>query len=178
MKFFFFWLLGSAPLVSFAVVRLARLRSPLRFTAAPVFMLLVLSGGLDVGRIVSRQIELGVFDRDRIALAEAIAHSTPPRSVLLRAPVHDSAALLSGRVSVLGYPGHIWSQGFVEGDLEAEIGRVYAGAPDAHALLDHFGVDFILVGPDERRTYPVNDAFLSSFAPVLEMRGAVLRRVR
>ncbi len=178
MKFFFFWLLGSAPLVALAVARLARASSPLRFTAAPLFVALVLSGGLDVGRVITRQIELGVFDRDRIALAEAIARSTPRRSVLLRAPTHDSAALLAGRLSVLGYPGHIWSQGFEEGDLQPAISRVYAGAPDARALLDRLGVDFILVGPDERRAFRVNDSFLSSFAPVLETRGAVLRRVR
>ena len=178
MKFFFFWLLGSAPLVALAVARLARSGSPFRLTAVPLYVMLVLSGAIDVGRVIARQIELPVFDRDRIALGAAIARSTPPRSVLLRAPVYDSAVLLAGRLSVLGYPGHIWSQGLEEGDLQPAIARIYAGAPDARNLLDRLGVDFILVGPEERRAFPINDGFVSAFPAALETRGAVLRRVR
>ena len=85
--------------------------------------------------------------------------------------------MLSGRRSLLGYPGHIWSQGLDPGTRQADIGRIYAGEPDAVTLLGRYGIDFIVVGPQERRELRVNEAFLERF-PLVARRGRYdLRRV-
>ena len=179
IKLLYFWLLASTPIVALVVARLLRGRAPRRAAGGLLLLLLVLSGGIDLWRVVSRQIRLQVFERSEIELAAELARATPARALVLRAPTYDSPALLAGRRTVLGYVGHVWSQGFDAGDRERDVGRIYAGAADAEALLTWYAVDFILVGPQERAQFKVDDAFLARFPVVLRSGGAYeLRQVR
>jgi len=73
------------------------------------------------------------FDRDGINFAEIIKQQTPPRATILHAPVHNTPVFLTGRRSLMGYPGHIWTHGLDYGPRETEIKRIYAGAPDAES---------------------------------------------
>ena len=66
----------------------------------------------------------------------------------------------------MGYPGHIWTHGIDSGSREAEIKKIYAGAPDAPALLRKYGVDYVVVDPQERSVMAVNDAFFSRYREV------------
>jgi hypothetical protein len=178
IKFLFFWLLGSAPLVALLLARLWRRAGVSRAVGAALLMLLTLSGALDVWRVASRQISIRIFDAFGVAFAADHARATPARSVVLRAPSYDSPVLLAGRGAVLGYLGHIWSQGLDAGTRERDIERIYAGAADASALLAGYGVDFILVGPQERARYRPNNGFLSRFPVVLRSGPYELRKVR
>ena len=63
----------------------------------------------------------------------------------------------------MGYPGHVWTHGLEFAPREAEINRVYAGAPDAVAILRKYGVDYAVVGPLERNLMNVNEEFFSRF---------------
>ena len=69
----------------------------------------------------------------------------------------------------MGYPGHIWTHGLEYAAREAEIKRIYAGAPDAEALLRGYRVSYVVVGPLERNTANVNDQFFSRFTKVGEV---------
>jgi hypothetical protein len=163
VKFLFFWYLASVPLVAWLLARLGRasragLAASFVLTAALVF-----AGALDVFRVASRQVELRVFDAEGVAFAATALRQTPPRALVLHSPTYDSPVLLSGRRSLLGYPGHIWSQGLDAGARQADIERIYAGEPEVGTLLRDYGVDFILVGPQERRDLRVDDAFLERF---------------
>jgi hypothetical protein len=177
IKLLFFWLLASAPIVALVVARLLRAGGAKRAAGALLLLTLILSGGIDLWRVVSRQIRIRVFDREEIQLAAELARATPPRALVLRAPTYDSPALLAGRRAVLGYLGHVWSQGFTAGDRERDVKRIYAGAKDAEALLEWYAVDYILVGPQERVQLEVNDAFLARFPLVISSGQYVLRRV-
>ena len=66
----------------------------------------------------------------------------------------------------MGYPGHIWTHGIDSGAREAEIKRIYSGAPDAAALLAKYGVDYVVVDPQERSVMPVKDAFFKRYPEV------------
>ena len=85
-----------------------------------------------------------------MAFGHRIRAVTPPGSIVLHAPTYNSEVFLAGRRSVLGYPGHTWSQGLDAGTREEDIRAIYAGAPDAAALLSRYGVGYVLVGPRER----------------------------
>jgi uncharacterized membrane protein len=69
----------------------------------------------------------------------------------------------------MGYPGHIWTHGLDYHQRETEIRRIYAGAPDASALLARYGVEYMVVGPQERALVPVNDAFFERYSMVVEV---------
>jgi uncharacterized membrane protein len=83
--------------------------------------------------------------------------------------VHNHPVFLTGRRSLLGYPGHVWTHGLEYGEREAEIKRVYAGAPDADAILRKYGVEYVVVSPLERNILSVNEQFFSKFQIVGEV---------
>jgi hypothetical protein len=168
IKFFFFWHVASVPLVAGLLIALWRRRGFRRWLAPALAASLMLSGGLDVWRVASRQIAHEIFDAKAVAFGSGPLRATPPRALILHAPTYNSPVYLAGRRSLLGYPGHIWSQGLDAGTREPEIARIYAGAADAAELVARHGVDYILVGPQERAWTGVNDRFLSRYATVAE----------
>lgn len=178
IKFLFFWHVASLPLVAGLLARLWRRRGITRWCAAGLAGSLLLSGGLDVWRVASRQIAREIFDAEAVAFAAGPLRATPPRALILHAPTYNSPVYLAGRRSLLGYPGHIWSQGLDAGAREEEIVRIYAGGEGAEALVARYGVDYMLLGPQERSSLPVNDAFLARYGTVAEAGGYRLLKIR
>jgi len=166
VKILFYWWIASAPLVALLLAKLWEGAIAHRVFAVVLFIMLTLAGGLDVFALVTRQGEFQEFDRDGVRFAEMVKQQTAPRATILHAPIHNTPIFLTGRRSVMGYPGHIWTHGIDSGPREAEIRKIYAGAPDARALLAKYGVDYVVVSPQERSVMPVNDAFFSRLAQV------------
>jgi hypothetical protein len=169
IKVLYYWWLASAPLVALLLARLWQQRGVQRPIAVVLFVVVTLAGSLDVASIVFRKTEFRVFDTRGIAFAEMIKQQTPPRSLIVHAPVHNHPSFLSGRRSLLGYPGHIWTHGLEYGPRENEIKRIYAGAPDAESLLNKYQASYVVVGPLERNNTFVNDQFFTRFDKVGEV---------
>ena len=167
IKVLFYWWIASAPIVALLLARLWNGSVGHRVCAAALFIMLTLAGALDVFALLTRQGEYQEFDRDGVTFAEVIKQQTPPRATILHAPIHNTPIFLTGRRSVMGYPGHIWTHGIDSGPREAEIKRIYAGAPDAAALLTKYRVDYVVVDPQERSVMPVNDAFFARYREVV-----------
>ena len=134
---------------------------------------LTLAGGLDVWRVVSGQTEYGEFNRDGIAMADAIKQDTPPQALLLNAPTWNEPVFLTGRRTLLGYTGHVFSRGLPYGDREADIRQIYAGGADADQLLAKYGIEYVLVSPLERdymqaNGLAVDEAYFQRFKTVAE----------
>jgi hypothetical protein len=166
VKILFYWWLASAPIVALLLARLWEGKAWHRTLAASLFTALTLAGALDVFALMTRQGEYQEFDRDGINFAEMIKQQTPPRATILHAPVHNTPVFLTGRRSLMGYPGHIWTHGLDYGPRETEIKRIYAGAPDAESLLAKYGVDYVVIDPQERSLMTVNTAFFSRYPEV------------
>ena len=166
VKILFYWWLASAPIVALLLARLWEGKAWHRWLAASLFIVLTLAGALDVFALMTRQGEYQEFDRDGINFAEMIKQQTPPRATVLHAPVHNTPVFLTGRRSLMGYPGHIWTHGLDYGPRETEIKRIYAGAPDAESLLAKYGVDYVVIDPQEHSLMTVNTAFFSRYPEV------------
>jgi hypothetical protein len=169
IKVLFYWWLASAPLVALLLARLWRQGIVKRAIAVCLVTCVTLAGGLDVAAIVLRSNEYGIFTAPGIQFAELIKREAAPQAVVIHAPVHNHPVFLTGRRSLMGYPGHVWTHGLEFGPRESEIRRVYAGAPDANAILRKYGVDYAVVSPLEKNIMNVNDQFFSSFQLVGEV---------
>jgi hypothetical protein len=77
----------------------------------------------------------------------------------------------------MGYAGHLWSQGIDYTAREAELRRIYAGAPDAESLLAKYGIEYAVVSPLERSNVAVNEQFFRRFTKVGETGGYSLYKV-
>jgi uncharacterized membrane protein len=92
--------------------------------------------------------------------------------------VYNSEVYLTGRRTVFGYPGHIWSQGLEAGSREDDVEKMYAGHPEAGALRQRYAVDFMLVGPRERAMDIFDERAVRGLALVAERGPYRLYRVR
>jgi hypothetical protein len=169
IKVLFYAFVGFVPLVAFALARLLRGRATWRVAGALALVTLVAAGSIDIWRVVSHQSEYLEFDPNAIAVADVIQSRTAPRALILHAPTYNSPIVLTGRQTLLGYTGHVWSRGLPYAEREADINKIYAGDPDADRLLRTYGVDYVLVGPFERNSMTVNDAFFAKFTPIAEV---------
>lgn len=177
IKVIFYWYLASVPLVALLLARLWRLHSAARIAAIVLVLGLTLAGSLDVWRVVSEASEQREFDRAGIAFAEVVKEQTAPRSLILHAPTYNHPVYLTGRRALMGYAGHLWSQGIDYAAREAELRRMYAGAPDAGNLLAKHQVEYVVVGPLERAAMPVNEQFFRRFQRVGGTGGYSLYKV-
>jgi hypothetical protein len=171
IKVLFYWFVGFVPLVALLLARWLKGRPSWRVAGAGALVALTLAGGLDVWHVLSGQTSYQEFDRDGIAIAEAIRSETPPRALVLHAPDYNPAVFLTGRRSLLGYTGYIWAHGLPYTDREADIRHIYAGDDGALQLIGRYGIDYILVSPLERAYQKaaglaVNDAFFDQFTKV------------
>ena len=169
IKVLFYWWLASAPLVALLLARLWRQGGVKRALALSLFACVTLAGALDAAAIVLRSNEYGIFTAPGIQFAELIKREAPPQAVVIHAPVHNHPVFLTGRRSLMGYPGHVWTHGLEFSERESEIKRVYAGAPDAVNILRKYDVDYAVVGPLEENVMNVNDEFFSRFQLVGEV---------
>jgi hypothetical protein len=178
IKILFYWWIASAPIVALLLARLWEGSVWNRVLAASLFVMLTLAGALDIFPLLTFQGEYQEFDRDGMTFAETIKQTTEPSATILHAPIHNTPIYLTGRRSLMGYPGHIWTHGLDYGPREAEIKRIYGGAPDAEALLGKYGVDYVVVGPQEHAVVSPNLDFLSRYQEVANIGEYHLYKVR
>lgn len=164
IKVLFLWYLGSTPLVAFFLARLWEKKSFWRWLAPVALASMLLAGALDVLRVISSVTEYKEFDPAGIAIARDISAHAAPGAVVLHAPTYNSLVFLTGRRSLLGYPGWMWSRGLDYSQRNADIQRIYSGGPEAAALLRRYGVDYALIGPTELASLSVNEQFWSQYA--------------
>jgi hypothetical protein len=171
IKVLFLWYVASAPLVAWFLARWWQQRSVFRWLAPVVLATLIFAGSLDVLRVVSEAGEYQEFDAHGIAAAGVISAQAPPRALVLHAPTYNSPVFLTGRRSLLGYPGWMWSRGLDYSQRSADIQSIYSGGPGADTLLRRYGVDYVLIGPSEFASFTVNEQFWEQY-PRLSQAGA------
>jgi hypothetical protein len=178
IKVLFYWWLGSAPIIALLLARLWREGLKQRVAAVLLFVSLTLAGAFDVAAIMIRPTKFQIFDSTGIAFAEMIKQRTEPRALVLHAPVHNHPVFLTGRRSLMGYPGHIWTHGLEFAPRQIEIKRIYNGSPDAFFIMRRYNFDYIVVSPLERNSMTVNNGFFSNFEMVGEVGGYRLYKTR
>lgn len=169
IKFLFYWYVASAPLVALVLARVWHERRRQRWIAAGLVATLTMSGALDILRVVTHASESQEFTRAGMEMADFIKLHVPPRAVVLHAPTWNSPVYLSGRHSLLGYPGWAWSRGLDSAGREADIAVMYSDGPAGKALIERYHLDYVLVGPSERTDERANTDFWASCSKLAQM---------
>jgi len=178
IKVLFYWWVASAPLVALLLASLWKQGGVKRVTAVVLLITVTLAGGLEVAAIALRSTNYALFDSSAITFAEIVKQRTPPRALIMHAPVHNHPVFLTGRRSLMGYPGHIWTHGLEFVRREGDVKRIYQGGPDAVPLLNNYGIQYVVVGPQERLVMPVNQQFFSRYQKVGEVGEYSLYKVQ
>ncbi|MGH9942435.1 MAG: hypothetical protein ACRD9R_08775 [Pyrinomonadaceae bacterium] len=177
IKVLYYWYVASVPLVALLLARLWGRRGAWRAASVVLFGLLVLAGALDVWRVASGASEQREFDRAGVEFAELLKRETAPDSLILQAPTYNHPSYLAGRRALMGYGGHLWSQGISYAEREAHVRQMYAGGPNAEQLMHQYGVNYVVVGPLEQSALTVNEGFIQKLQKVGETGGYRLYQV-
>ncbi len=173
IKVLIYWFVASIPFVALALAWVWKKNSILKFVAVVCLVILTLAGALDVWRVVTKQIDYGVFQTDAIKIAEQIKQKTAPNALFLNAPTYNTAIALSGRRSLMRYPGHLASHGINFAEREADLKQIYTGGGAAETALKKYNIEYILVGPEVNNylkevRLTINPTFFQKFPVVAE----------
>jgi hypothetical protein len=69
-------------------------------------------------------------------------------------PTYNHPVLLSGRPMVMGYPGHLWTQGINYDDTNNKLRALMLGAANWRDLAKQLGVRYLFWGREEKLNYP------------------------
>jgi hypothetical protein len=165
IKVLIYWSLASCPLVA-AMLSYLFARRYAVLPATLIFTGLTLAGGLDVVRALSPAENIRLFGKEEMEVASLLREKTPPRSIILHAPIHNSVAALSGRQSIMGYPGHLWTHGINYRQREAEVLSAYRGGPETAEFLARFNVAYVIIGPVERSQLLADEHYFANRYPL------------
>ena len=172
-KILVYFVLGLSAPVAAVLLDLFRCGMPFhRVMTGTVLASLVLAGGLDLFRVASGVQDYWQFDKAGTAVAEEIARQTAPRSVFLTGPYHNNPIFLSGRKSLLGFPGHAWAAGIDTAGRERDVQTMLTGGPEALELIRRYRVDYALIGDPERNGFKADAAFFDAHFPKVAQVGS------
>lgn len=160
-KLFVYWYVTSLPLVALVLVRL--FQSRWRVGAAVVGFSMVLAGAGDVAKTLQwSSYQLPMFNAADYELARYVQDHTEPGSVFLTGQeANNPISGLAGRPIILGYTGWLWSYGLDYEERQVDVGRMMEATEDTPELLKTYGIDYVVIGPNERagQGYSANETY-------------------
>jgi hypothetical protein len=92
--------------------------------------------------------------RGEVDTVGAAMQAVPVEARLAAFPTYNHPLLLQGRKVVMGYPGHLWTQGFEDyAKVQAALNSLMNGAPNWHELARALGARYLFWGREEKLNY-------------------------
>ena len=151
-KFFVFWALLGSIVVGGVVAGMLQRGRALAIAAVAVLVLLCLSGFLDLYRASDFTVSSAEFtDAGGLKVAQWARQNTSPYAVFVVADDHNSPIpTLAGRRELVGYTAWLWTYGLGDYIQKGEDDkRILDGDPTALDLVKRYGVDYVMIGPQE-----------------------------
>jgi len=151
-KFFIFWALLGSILVGGLLARMFQRGPGSAIVASILLVVLGLSGALDLARASDYSVSAVQFtDAGGLQVADWVRGHTSPTAMFVVADEHNSPIpTLAGRRVMIGYPGWLWTYGlpdYVQKGADAKL--ILDGDPAAMDLVRRYGVDYVMIGPQE-----------------------------
>jgi hypothetical protein len=120
-------------------------------------------GGLSVGRP-----GFGITNRIELSGVGDAVRPLPVEARFAAYPTFNHPLLLQGRKLVLGYPGHLWSQGFADyGGINNSLIQLMQGAENWREIAKNLHVRYIFWGREETANYAASRRPWEGSAPVV-----------
>jgi uncharacterized membrane protein len=151
-KFFVFWALLGSVVVGGVVAGMLQRGRAVAVAAVAFLVLLCLSGFLDLYRASDFSVSSAEFtDAGGLKVAQWARRNTSPYAVFVVADDHNSPIpTLAGRRELVGYTAWLWTYGLGDYIQRGEDDkRVLDGDPTALDLVKKYGVNYVMIGPQE-----------------------------
>jgi len=107
-----------------------------------------LLGGLSAGHP-----GFGLIERARLDNAGTAIRPLPVEARFAAYPTFNQPVLLQGRKAVLGYPGHLWTEGFNNTEANNRLTALMNGAANWREAAKELRVRYLFWGQDEKTNY-------------------------
>ncbi len=92
-------------------------------------------------------------DRTELNAVATVVRPLPIKERFAAFPTYNHPLLMNGRKCVLGYGGHLWTQGFDYGAIEQNLKTLMLGAPDWRERARALHARYLFWGQEEKRAY-------------------------
>ncbi len=124
------------------------------YARAAVCFALFTSGFISLfGGLLSRENGYTIAERAEVDAVGAAVKRLSPNERFAAFPTYNHPLLLQGRKVVLGYPGHLWTQGFDYTKANTELEALMRGAPNWHGLARQLQARYLFWGREEKAHY-------------------------
>ncbi len=132
-------------------------------------VVLTLAGSIDAAHMLdTNTYKLKLVNQEEVQLAEQLKAKTPPSSIILTSTTHRNwVPILTGRQILCGYLGWMWTYGIDADTRVRDMKSMYAGNDQAIKLLSDYKINYVVIGPEERYEFDVNDSFFAEKFPIL-----------
>jgi len=110
-----------------------------------------LFGGLAAGRT-----GFGFANRAELDEVGAVVQNVPVEARFAAYPLYNHPLLLQGRKAVMGYPGHLWTQGFDYAGTENQLRQLMEGAGNWRQTARGLRARYLFWGREEKSNYPTS----------------------
>ena len=110
-----------------------------------------LFGGLAAGRT-----GFGFANRAEVDGVGAAIQKIPVEARFAAYPLYNHPLLLQGRKVVMGYPGHLWTQGFEYAGTENQLHQLMQGAANWRQIARGLRARYLFWGREEKTNYPTS----------------------
>ena len=122
---------------------------------AAVCVVLFASGFISLfGGLEANKVGFGLADRAELDVVGMAVRKLPPEARFAAFPTYNHPLLLQGRKVVLGYPGHLWTQGFDYGPTFDKLRTLMEGAADWKQTARSLQARYLFWGREEKMNYP------------------------
>jgi hypothetical protein len=121
---------------------------------AVVYVALFASGFITLfGGLAAGKNGFGIADRYELDNVGTVVKTLPAGARFAGYPIWGHPILLQGRKMVLGYPGHLWTQGFDFAKTEDKLRNLMLGAPNWKDLARDLRARYLFWGRNEKGNY-------------------------
>ncbi|MGI8480997.1 MAG: hypothetical protein ACR2MF_02865, partial [Chthoniobacterales bacterium] len=105
------------------------------------------------GGLAASKAGYGLAQRAEVDEVGGAVRKISPLERFAAYPTYNHPLLLQGRKVVLGYPGHLWTQGFDYSEEMKKLSALMQGPPDWRAIARSLHARYLFWGREEKANY-------------------------
>ena len=138
-----------------------------KILGAILVFLMVFSGGLDIFRTFTPVTYYQIFTDEDLQVSKAVKNLTAKDSIFVTAPIHNHPIpALSGRSTLVGFHGWLWSHGIDYYQRASDVQRIYQGGEEAEGLIRKYKVNYVALSSYERENFSINVSYFQKYPKI------------
>ncbi|MBI3282651.1 hypothetical protein HYZ70_01070 [Candidatus Curtissbacteria bacterium] len=167
-KILIYWYFASSVLVAYFIYEEFLSQNVLKKAiGSTIVTVMILSGAIDIVRTFTPPTNYRIFAGKDLEVAQAVKNLTAKDSLFVTASNHNHPIpTLTGRSTLLGFHGWVWSHGLDYQERQEDIKKIYQGGKTSSQLIAKYRVSYVTIGPHERSEFAPNENYFGQFPQI------------